>query len=448
MWTARTWLATRAGAAVTAAAAAVKTDVKAESANAPTTDHDYTADAEIAETWSPLPPPTTYKLKMAVVVHRHGDRTPIQERLGNNFHWENARPFWEERLLGGHTIAEMQKHHPWIRPLDMGTDNDNGRGQLTEKGAQQLHNLGEALRERYVHEAGLLPRFLNPADLTVRSTPVPRCYQSAAALLLGLYPANRRTRSGGRLPIFSRDGATETMWSGEHMCPAQEYINEFWKSHFGSVHYREGSEFKEVVDTVLHAFGHTDVPNPATVTLLDYGEIVNCFLTHKSDIPNVNLPPGFGKVFDHWRDQQWFHKYRNSHAPELGAGRLLREIASQLSTAVDTHSTGVAPYKFAQYSCHDTSLIPLMFTLGLMPDTGSWPKYGSFLILELFSVDRDDDGEADFYVQALYNGHAVMMEGQTEALLPWKDFLALVERRGLTGWKWSKQCKEGTTQAA
>lgn len=89
-----------------------------------------------------------------------------------------------------------------------------------------------------------------------------------------------------------------------------------------------------------------------------------------------------------------------------------------------------------------------MFTLGLMPDTGSWPKYGSFLILELFSVDRDDDGEADFYVQALYNGHAVMMEGQTEALLPWKDFLALVERRGLTGWKWSKQCKEGTTQAA
>lgn len=79
----------------------------------------------------------------------------------------------------------MQKHHPWIRPL--GADNTTGgRGQLTQKGASQLHNIGTTLRDRYVHQAGLLPRILNPADLAVRSTPVPRCYQSAAALLFGL----------------------------------------------------------------------------------------------------------------------------------------------------------------------------------------------------------------------------------------------------------------------
>jgi hypothetical protein len=109
---------------------------------------------------------------------------------GDSQRWNSARAFWEEKLLGGHTIKEMQKHHPWIRPFDTKMTS-SGRGQLTEKGAEQLHAVGSSLRLRYVHQAGFLPRTLNPADITVRSTPVPRCYQSAAALLLGLCKLGR-----------------------------------------------------------------------------------------------------------------------------------------------------------------------------------------------------------------------------------------------------------------
>ena len=149
----------------------------------------------------------------------------------------------------------MQELHPWIKPF--GRDHfDGGRGQLTEKGAGQLHDLGAALRARYVYQAdGFLPRTLNPSDLSVRSTPVPRCFQSAAALLLGLYPDTQRAATHMRVPIYSRDAGTETMWSGEHACPAQNEVAELYKALYHAEHFTEGSEFKEIVDHVVRAFG-------------------------------------------------------------------------------------------------------------------------------------------------------------------------------------------------
>jgi hypothetical protein len=64
--------------------------------------------------------------------------------------------------------------------------------------------------------------------------------------MVELDPKEHRNRSGGTVAVYSRDGATETMWSGEHMCPAQETINAFWSAHFGQMHYHNQSEFKAV----------------------------------------------------------------------------------------------------------------------------------------------------------------------------------------------------------
>lgn len=94
-----------------------------------------------------------------------------------------------------------------------------------------------------------------------------------------------------------------------------------------------------------------------------YGEILNCFASHREPghhepIPNVEIPGGhdfhaFVAKFDKWRDHQHFHKFRNSDVAVLAGGRLLREIGSFLSTPTEC---GVAPYKFVEFSCHDTSL--------------------------------------------------------------------------------------------
>jgi hypothetical protein len=175
---------------------------------------------------------------------------------GSNFNWEDSRAFWEDKLLGGHTVKQMQEMHPWIKPFGKRDHFEGGRGQLTEKGAAQLHDLGAALRVRYVYQAdGFLPRILNPSDMSVRATPVQRCFQSAAALLLGLYPAELRAATATRVPIYSRDPGTETMWSGEHACPAQNEVAELYKALYHAEHFTDDSEFKEIVQHIVKAFG-------------------------------------------------------------------------------------------------------------------------------------------------------------------------------------------------
>jgi hypothetical protein len=130
------------------------------------------------------------------------------------------------------------------------------------------------------------------------------------------------------------------------------------------------ASFAQVVDTVLAAFGVSST-TPGTTDLLHFGEIINCFSTHKSLVPNVELPVNFVKAFDTWRDKQFFHKYHQSHAAELGSGRLLQEIASQLAAPIQSH--GAAPYKFAQYSCHDTSLCVAPLPSPLSPSAPTPP---------------------------------------------------------------------------
>lgn len=77
----------------------------------------------------------------------------------------------------------------------------------------------------------------------------------------------------------------------------------------------------------------------------------------------------------------------------------------------------------------------------MMGEDAEWPKYGAFLVLELFRVDTPGKDEPEFFVQAVYNGHAVPMGGSKETLMPWEDFADIVRRRGLSGHDWVAACR-------
>jgi hypothetical protein len=57
----------------------------------------YSADADVAETWTPLPP-KKYRLQMSVVVHRHGDRTPISKSKGEQQHTHSRHSHASDNL--------------------------------------------------------------------------------------------------------------------------------------------------------------------------------------------------------------------------------------------------------------------------------------------------------------------------------------------------------------
>lgn len=59
---------------------------------------------------------------------------------------------------------------------------------LTELGQRQHYLLGKKLRQKYIEQYNLLDEIVNTKQLLVMATEYERCYESAKAQLIGLYP--------------------------------------------------------------------------------------------------------------------------------------------------------------------------------------------------------------------------------------------------------------------
>lgn len=95
------------------------------------------------------------QLKLVAIVHRHGDRTPLNFLPGDPY---SDNIFWPD-----------------------------GKSELLASGKDRLYQLGESLRAYYGN-------FLtnNPREVHARSSDADRCIESAEMLLHGLYSAKGR----------------------------------------------------------------------------------------------------------------------------------------------------------------------------------------------------------------------------------------------------------------
>ena len=165
-------------------------------------------------------PTGTMTLRKAVVVHRHGDRTPISDFVRptpssstsastSTSAWTSTDSrqgflrsdgvFWEGVVPTRDEARAWFATNPVIGPGRGGDADRWPAGQLTAAGGAQLRELGAALRARFVHETGLLPGILarsgaGSATVLARSTNFQRTRESAANLLNGLYPPGSRQR--------------------------------------------------------------------------------------------------------------------------------------------------------------------------------------------------------------------------------------------------------------
>lgn len=96
------------------------------------------------------------RLVFSVDLVRHGDRTPLHEIPNSPYPWKE------------------------------------GLGELTDIGKQQELELGKHLRDLYILQYHLLPDIYDERTIYVKSTDFKRAIDSATALLLGLYPTNKR----------------------------------------------------------------------------------------------------------------------------------------------------------------------------------------------------------------------------------------------------------------
>ena len=161
-------------------------------------------------------PTDTMTLRKAVVIHRHGDRTPISDFVvcpptsasststctstdSRQGILRSDGAFWEGVVPTRVEARAWFATNPVIGPGRGGDADRWPAGQLTAAGGAQLRELGSVLRTRFVHETGLLPDTLvrsgaGSATVLTRSTNFQRTRESAANLLNGLYPPESRQR--------------------------------------------------------------------------------------------------------------------------------------------------------------------------------------------------------------------------------------------------------------
>ena len=160
------------------------------------------ADAAAKHSYSPRPhlygrPPEHLQLKQIVVISRHGDRVPIARNVGDAIKDSPAQQkLWESKLPPPADIEAWRAQYGPIEQLEPLDRSEFPYSQLTVRGAKELRALGVHLRERYVSQLRFLPHSLGGEEqiLYARATNIRRTQQSAANLLLGLYPK-------GSLPI-------------------------------------------------------------------------------------------------------------------------------------------------------------------------------------------------------------------------------------------------------
>lgn len=102
-----------------------------------------------------------------------------------------------------------------------------------------------------------------------------------------------------------------------------------------------------------------------------------------------------------------------SHREELlklSMGRMFDSVVQRMRQCAD----GQPKHQMYMYSGHDTTIMPLLATLG--QDVSTWPAYVSNVVFELWE-SQTPDGKKQDYVKVLVNGKEVELPDMLPGML-------------------------------
>ena len=124
----------------------------------------------------------------------------------------------------------------------------------------------------------------------------------------------------------------------------------------------------------------------------------------------------------------------------MGSGNLLQELNNRINNFINGQTKPALVF----YSGHDTTVGPLMGTLGVV---NGWPPYASHVEIELWAGKhfitsqinlRSLDSDNDYFVQVKFNGQSYQLNGCSGVMCPITEFQALVASRIPTDF--AKEC--------
>lgn len=391
------------------------------------------------------------------IFHRHGDRTPARSLVPEQ-HFEAEKNFWLSKIPSGMVLFDTLCQR---FPVQVHASNNQGQffdvhggkepyGFLTYRGIEQMRILGNTLAKRYNEASAVGKRypFLEQWDIQAFSTNYLRTVKSVQCFLHGLLQEKDthivksnsegngeeigptihvRERSQDILNAFDRQpqlmkklvqdvvSKDSFITYDEKLAPLAQRLTSFLPGLAKATNYGGPSGINWI-----HASDHFICREAHDLNLSRYS------MFHNDTKGDELLASLRSETLTHlaWRFRQWYQ------SPSLLAAIVLaplREIEMQMKRTTRSKVQDRKP--FVIYSCHDVTLLSLLYGIGadfvasddelkeagisLRRENGDerwkyWPEYATSLIFELV---RSDD---EHYVRILLNGKPVRLISQTQ----------------------------------
>jgi len=289
-------------------------------------------------------------LKQVHLVWRHGDRTPIA-------------PY----------PTDPHRDYAW----------PGGLGQLTTRGMRRHLELGRWLRQRYTD--WLSPTY-DRAEVVIRSTDVDRTLMSALSNLAGLFPPQgaqvwEEELPWQPIPVHTVPQDEDYLLSSHSHCPRFEELQKEIQS---------GDWMKEIYASNRELFEYISLNTGDTITDIVKLDYIYDTLLIESEF-NLTLPAWTDQVFSvkngtfkDLRDLSFTVDTLTEELRRLKGGPLVKEMIQHFdafATSTDTSNE----MKVYIYSGHDTTVAPILHTLGVF--NGLAPPYASAILVELLDTN-------------------------------------------------------------
>ncbi|XP_047456984.1 lysophosphatidic acid phosphatase type 6 isoform X2 [Mugil cephalus] len=394
---------------------------------------------EPEQTCSYLPadtdPSSPYKLKLVQVLFRHGARTPLKSIP------DVLEAQWVPTLLEppAHTDINyvVTDLHGGPRPPAPVEDSYRKNtltggtypGQLTTVGMQQLYELGERLRRRYIEERPFLSSTFSSSEVYVRSTNIVRTIESAKCLLAGLFQQKQKET----VPILTTDAESEILYPNYHGCKLLKIL--------GSHRWAESSTLPDIAADLQSIQSALGIAAHQHVDFILIRDDMVARETH-----GLPCPP----ALDTWREKverravdMMYYVYEPSKREnlQLCVGPLLHTLVDNIEKTLQSTSSQ-SNRKLFLYSAHDTTLIPCLMALGIFDMR--WPPYAADITLELHQKQATNEA----FVKVSYAGQDQLIPGCSGVYCPLQEFKQVISAHSLSSEHYLSLCNssKGSTK--
>lgn len=320
-----------------------------------------------------------------------------EQELSNGKHLRQAY-FYD----GDNTADEHAAADPRMRLWDLTQDANHGR-------KASAPSIGDQTKAIY-----------QEPNLKYRADDEQRTLMSGQVLLRGLFGPELAATGDGEtavIKLHTADYTMDVLTPNENVCPR---VEELHKEAYESEEYKNwiqnSLEAKNAKSFMKDEMGLKEVPED----MLDCMMTTICTDRKLPDAINDYDGSGGGnfEVVANFAVQNFTFPYKHNGGAysKLGMGPLWLEIMSSILQIVGdsnnhqySSSSGLPPPKLALFSGHDTTLMPILATLGDQVWSGTeWSPYASMLQIEIHEVlDTDEKFPSGYAFRLIYNGNVL-----------------------------------------